>query len=223
MLCSRTQARGDAAVSLLRQQVPSADVRFTAQDITTAAGAQGAVAACMSAFARIDLLVNTGGGTGMPELLHKMPLDGLCKGLDGLLHGVLLPCRAALPHMMEQRSGVIINVASDAGKISTPGETVIGAGMAGVMMFSRALANEAKRSGIRVNCLTPSIVRATPLYDELMAHPFASKLFAKAEKMADLGVVDADDLAQTAVFLASPEAAKLTGQCISVNGGISTA
>ena len=116
----------------------------------------------------------------------------------------------------------IINVASDAGKLSTPGETVIGAAMAGIVMFSRALANEAKRSGIRVNVLTPSIIRGTPLYDDLMEHPFASKLFTKAEKMASLGVVEADELAQLAVFLASPAAAKLSGQAISMNGGIST-
>ena len=125
--------------------------------------------------------------------------------------------------MMEQEGGTIINVASDAGKLATPGETVIGAGMASIIMFTKALANEAKRSGIRVNCLTPSIVRGTPLYDDLMAHPFASKLFAKAEKMATLGVVESDELAQLAVFLASPAAAKLSGQCISMNGGISTA
>ena len=125
-------------------------------------------------------------------------------------------------------------------------------------MFSRALALEAKRSNIRVNCLTPSIVSGTPLYDELMAHPFASKIFAKAEQMAasrvepprrrgrgsklgprgrrnpcldahrsatqaSLGVVEADELAELAVFLASPAAAKLSGQCISMNGGISMA
>ena len=170
-----------------------------------AEGAEGAVDAARDAFGKVDLLVNTGGGTGMPELFHEMPLDGLTSGLDGLLRGIMLPCRAAVPHMMKRKRGVILNVASDAGKVETPGEAVIGAGMAGVMMFSRALALEAKRDNIRVNCLTPSIVRGTPLYDELMAHPFASKIFAKAEKMASLGVVEADELAQLAVFLASPE------------------
>ena len=66
-------------------------------------------------------------------------------------------------------------------------------------------------------------MRGTPFYDELMVHPFASKIFAKAEKAASLGVVDADELAQLAVFLASPAAAKISGQCISMNGGISFA
>eukprot|EP00966_Prymnesium_polylepis_P147546 3408596-Prymnesium_polylepis.1 len=223
MLCGRTKERGDAAVRALKQLSPSADVRFVAQDITTPAGAKASVDAALSAFSRVDVLVNTGGGTGMPELCHKMPIETFTDGMDGLMRGVLLPCRAVLPHMMEQQGGVIINVASDAGKTATPGETVIGAGMAGIMMFSRALANEAKRSGVRVNCLTPSIVRGTPLYDELMAHPFASKLFVKAEKMATLGVVEADELGELAAFLASPAAAKLSGQCISMNGGISMA
>jgi 2-hydroxycyclohexanecarboxyl-CoA dehydrogenase len=224
-LVGRSPERGAAALEALRGQHQgfAPDLRFSSHDITTPEGAEGAVAAHCDAFGKIDLLVNTGGGTGMPELFHKMPLDGLTSGLDGLLRGVMLPCRAALPHMMRRRSGVILNVASDAGKVATPGEAVIGAGMAGVMMFSRALALEAKRDGIRVNCLTPSIVRGTPLYDELMAHPFASKIFAKAEKMASLGVVEADELGELAVFLASPEAAKLSGQCISMNGGISMA
>jgi NAD(P)-dependent dehydrogenase (short-subunit alcohol dehydrogenase family) len=135
----------------------------------------------------------------------------------------MLPARAVLPQMMKQESGVILTMASDAGKVATPGEVAIGTAMAGVIMFSRALANEAKRSGVRVNCLTPSIVRNTPLYDVLMNDPFAAKIFGKAEKMASLGVVEPEDLAQMATFLASPAAAKITGQAISVNGGISMA
>ncbi len=114
-------------------------------------------------------------------------------------------------------------MASDAGKIATPGEVVIGAGMAAIIMFTRALANEAKRHGIRANCLTPSIVRGTALYDKLMANPFAGKLFAKAEQLAALGVTEPEDLAQLALFLASPAAANITGQAISSNGGISMA
>lgn len=91
------------------------------------------------------------------------------------------------------------------------------------MMFSRGLANEGARSGVRVNCLTPSIVRGTPFYDDLMEHHFAKKIFVKAEAAAHLGVVEADELAQLVVFLASPAAAKMSGQCVSMNGGISFA
>jgi NAD(P)-dependent dehydrogenase (short-subunit alcohol dehydrogenase family) len=125
--------------------------------------------------------------------------------------------------MMEQNSGSIVCIASDAAKVATPGEVAIGAAMAAIVMFCRGLAIEAKRSGVRVNCVTPSIVRGTPFYDMLMADPFASKLFSKAERLASLGVVDADEVAELVAFLASSASAKVTGQAISVNGGISAA
>ena len=134
MLVGRTQARGNVAVQQIQEIAPEADVRYTSADVTTAAGAATAVASAIDAFGSVDLLVNTGGGTGMPELFHRSPLEGLTTGLDGLIRGILLPCRAVLPHMMERRRGSIVNVASDAGKIATPGEAIIGAGSASVTL-----------------------------------------------------------------------------------------
>src|SRR3546814_14290441 len=93
--------------------------------------------------------------------------------------------------------------------------------MAAIIMFCRAMACEVKRQGIRVNCLTPSIVEGTELHDSLMGDSFAGRLFAKAKTLAHLGVVQADDIAAAAVFLAGPGAARITGQPLSVTGGIS--
>jgi 2-hydroxycyclohexanecarboxyl-CoA dehydrogenase len=107
--------------------------------------------------------------------------------------------------------------------VTTPGESVIGAAMAGIIMFSRTLATEGKRDGIRVNCITPSIISGTATYAQVMADEFSGKLFGKAVKMAQLGVVEPQDMAELIVFLASPAAAKLSGQAISLNGGISQA
>ena len=157
----------------------------------------------------------------MPAIFHTMDMQTITQSIDSLLYGAIYPARAVLPHMMAKERGVILTVASDAAKVPTPGEAAIGAAMAGIVMFTRGLAIEAKRSGIRVNCLTPSIVRDTPMYDRLMADRFAGKLFAKAEQLANLGVVEPEDLAQLAVYLAGPAAARLTGQAISINGGIS--
>ena len=223
MLVGRTPARGECAVAQLRDQYPQASFDFVAADAGTPEGAERAVAACVEQFARVDILLSTAGGDPMPAIYHTIPIEDIQGMVNGSLLSALVPARAVLPQMMTQGSGVILTMASDAGKIATPGEVAIGTAMAGVIMFSRALANEAKRSGIRVNCLTPSIVRNTPLYNVLMADPFASKLFGKAEKMATLGVVEPEDLAQIAAFLASPAAAKISGQAISVNGGISMA
>jgi NAD(P)-dependent dehydrogenase (short-subunit alcohol dehydrogenase family) len=93
--------------------------------------------------------------------------------------------------------------------------------MAGIVMFTRALAIEGKRNGIRANVLTPSIVVGTEFCERLMADPFAGKFFGKAKSRAELGLVSMTDLAEVAVFLASPAASKITGQALSVTGGIS--
>ena len=223
MLAGRAAERGAAATARLQAATPGLDVRFVSADVATPEGAQTACTACLDAFGRVDALVSTAGGSAIPTLFHELPLGVVSPTIDTIMSGVILPARAVLPQMMAQKSGAIICVASDAGKLATPGEVAIGAAMAGIVMFCRGLAIEAKRSSIRVNCLTPSIVRDTALYDVLMADPFAGKLFSKAEELANLGVVEPDDLAALAVFLASPAAAKLTGQAISVNGGISAA
>jgi 2-hydroxycyclohexanecarboxyl-CoA dehydrogenase len=158
-----------------------------------------------------------------PALLHNTSIDDIQPILLGQIMGPLLMSRAVLPTMREAGGGVILNISSDAGKLATPGEAVIGAAMAGIVMFSRTLAIEAKRDGIRVNALTPSLIEGTLTNDRMMQDPFATKLFEKARGAANLGVVVPEDMADLIVFLSSPQAARITGQAISVNGGISAA
>lgn len=222
MINGRNEARAKDAERRLMKQFPSQDVATTVGDMTKD-GAELAAMDMVSQFGRIDVLVNSTGGDTFPNLFHKQKPSDIPSDISKGLLGPILASRAAIPHMMEQKSGCIINIASDAAKIATPGESVIGAIMAGIVMFTRGLAIEAKRNCVRVNCITPSIVRGTPLYDRLMADEFSGKLFAKAEQMAHLGVAEPEDLANLAVFLASDAAAKITGQAISVNGGISAA
>jgi NAD(P)-dependent dehydrogenase (short-subunit alcohol dehydrogenase family) len=115
----------------------------------------------------------------------------------------------------------IINIASDAGKVPTPGESVIGGAMAAITMFSRTLAMEAKRRHIRVNAITPSLVNNTLTFKRVTEDGFSAKLFAKAIKAAHLGVTEPEDVAALIAFLASDDAKRITGQVISINGGIS--
>ena len=93
--------------------------------------------------------------------------------------------------------------------------------MAGVAMFSRTLAMEAKRRGIRVNVVTPSLVRNTQTYSRVTEGGFSAKLFEKATRAAHLGIPEPDEIAAIIAFLASADAVRMTGQVISVNGGIS--
>ena len=172
-------------------------------------------------FGRIDVLVNSTTTGYTPDLLHRTPATDLAPLLAQVALAPMYMTRVVLPLMREQRSGVILNMASDAAKVPTPGETIIGAAMAAIVMFSRTLALEAKRDGIRVNVLTPSLIAGTATAERVQKEGFSAKLFAKAATLAHLGVAEPDDLAALIVFLASPQARRITGQVISVNGGIS--
>lgn len=219
----RDEARGKAAQEALRRRVPSCDTRFIAADLRHYAQAKALVDGTASAFGSLDIVVTSIPGHLSPQPFHLVPVEAFEEQLHSHLASVMYTCHAAMPHMIAREGGVIINLASDAAKIATPGEAIQGACKAGVVMFSRTLALEAARNGIRVHAITPSIVKDTSAYRRVMSSEFSQKLFAKAEKKARLGVVEPKDIAPLAVFLASPGAAKITGQAISVNGGISAA
>jgi NAD(P)-dependent dehydrogenase (short-subunit alcohol dehydrogenase family) len=121
------------------------------------------------------------GGTNLPEILHRQSLDDIRGALNHDLAPFLYDGRAVLPVMMAGGSGAVINIAADAGKIATPGESVTGAGMAAIVQFTRGLAIEGKRDAIRANTISPSLVEGTPLTERLMQEgTFAAKLFANA-------------------------------------------
>jgi len=218
-IVGRDPARGEAARATLG---PGA--AFIAADCADPAAVEAMVSDTAERMGGIDSLICSLGGTRLPELLHRQSLEDIRLSLTHDIAPVLYGCRAVLPVISAAGGGAIVTIASDAGKIATPGEAVIGAGMAAIMQFTRGLAIEAKRNGIRANTITPSLVEGTPLTDRLMAEgTFSAKLFAKARPLAHLGPTYPEDLAGLAVFLASPAAAKITGQAISVNGGISAA
>jgi 2-hydroxycyclohexanecarboxyl-CoA dehydrogenase len=222
-LIGRNVERGRRACATLRLQVPRATVSHITCDACNALEAARGVQEAQHLLGGIDVLVNSTVGPFVPRLLHETPIEDIEPMLLGQLMAPLLMSRLVLPLMREQRGGLIVNIASDAGKLATPGESVIGAGMAGIVMFTRALAMEAKRDGIRVNALTPSLIEGTLTYDRVTQDGFSAKLFEKAAKMANLGLTQPEDLAHLIVFLARPEAARITGQTISLNGGISAA
>jgi 2-hydroxycyclohexanecarboxyl-CoA dehydrogenase len=220
-LIGRNTERGTRAAE--RVAASGATVRFIQADANDPDQAHRAGDEALAALGGIDVLINSTAGLFSPELFHAIPLDDIPQIVTQQLMAPLLMCSVMLPTMRAQKSGLIINIASDAAKVATPGESVIGGVMAAIVMFSRTLAMEAKRDGIRVNALTPSLVEGTATAERILAEGFSQKLFQKAAKLAHLGVAQPEDLAAIAVFLAGPGGAKITGQAISVNGGISAA
>jgi NAD(P)-dependent dehydrogenase (short-subunit alcohol dehydrogenase family) len=220
-LLARDEHRGEAARRSLLDRFPEARVAFIHTDANDGDQVEKSITEAREALSGLDVLVNSVSGAYRPELLHRTAMAEV----EGILLGQALPpmllTRAALPYLREQGGGSIVNLASDAAKVPTPGESVLGGAMAAIVMFSRVAALEAKRDGIRINAVTPSLVAGTPTAENVLRDGFSRSLFDKAMARADLGVAEPDDLASLIVFLGGPGAARLTGQVVSVNGGIS--
>lgn len=220
-IAARSVERGEAAAASLASD--GVQSRFFACDANDPSSAVQLVAAVEKAYGTVDLLVVSTAAAVLPRLLGDIEPGEISRILVEQAAAPMVMSRAVLPGMRARRNGSIVVVASDAAKSATPGETVIGAAMAAITMFARAMAMEVKRDNIRVNIVTPSLISGTPIYDRLMEDEFSARLFGKAAKLASLGVADADDVAATIAFLCSSDAARITGQAISVNGGISAA
>jgi 2-hydroxycyclohexanecarboxyl-CoA dehydrogenase len=220
-LVGRNEQRGKAAVERVLAAAPDARVEFLSADLNEPETAQEAADEAARRLGGIDVLVGSTVAPYQPTLLHDIPLADLRDILAAQALGPMLITRAVLPYLREAGGGAIVNIASDAAKVPTPGETGIGAAMAAIVTFSQTLAVEAKRNGIRVNVLTPSLIVDTASYDRAMAQEFSKKVFDKIVAEAHLGLTEPDDLANAVLFLCSPLARRITGQVISVNGGIS--
>ncbi|GAA3316245.1 SDR family NAD(P)-dependent oxidoreductase [Arthrobacter ramosus] len=223
-LLSFDPGRGAAARSALLEHQPDAEVVHIPFDATDPISVREAVSRAHSVMGSIDVAVTSVSAPAYrPELLHRTPLEQIPDILTAQAVPPMLVTRAVLPIMRVQHGGSIINVASDAAKTATPGETVLGAAMAAIVMFTRSAAIESKRDGIRVNAVTPSLISGTPTTERALSDGFSKKLFERAMAQAHLGLPSAEDQADLVVFLGGPAAARLTGQAISVNGGISAA
>jgi NAD(P)-dependent dehydrogenase (short-subunit alcohol dehydrogenase family) len=221
VLLGRNRERGAVACEKIRVRTSGGEVSFVRVDATDPDDTLRAEHECRAELGSIDVLVNTTGPSDHPRLLHTIPIQTIQQRINEIILPPLHMMHAALPAMRGNGTGAIINVASDAAKTATPGETLVGAAMAAIVMYSKAAALEAKREGVRINVLTPSLIADTPGAALIGSDPFSAKLFEKAAAMAHLGVAVPADLAAMTLFLASDAAARITGQAISINGGIS--
>ncbi|MBT2554171.1 SDR family NAD(P)-dependent oxidoreductase [Arthrobacter sp. ISL-5] len=223
VLLSKNEERGEFARDQVQRRSNRTKVTFIPCDATNPEEVSRAVAKAHSEMGAIDALVTSVSAPSVPELLHRTKLADIPDMLALQALPPMLLTRAVFPIMEASGGGSIVNVASDAAKLATPGESVLGGAMAAIVMFSRVAAIEGKRHGIRVNTLTPSLLTDTATTARATESGFSKKLFEKAALLADLGVPESADQAELVVFLSSPAAARLTGQAISVNGGISAA
>jgi 2-hydroxycyclohexanecarboxyl-CoA dehydrogenase len=134
------------------------------------------------------------------------------------LKGTIACCRAVLDGMIERGSGRIVSIASDAGRVGSSGEAVYSATKGGVISFTKTLAREVARNNIRVNCVCPG-----PTETALLAQvaEYSEKLYAGLSRAIPLGrTAQPDDVAPAVAFLVSDAAGYITGQTLSVSGGL---
>ena len=189
-------------------------------DVTSRDSVAAAVAAVTERCGRIDVLVNNAGWDKAGLFLDSDPADW-DRVLAISLLGQINTTHAVLPLMVGQGSGSVVNISSDAGRVGSSSEAVYSAAKGGVIAFTKAVAREMARHGITVNCVCPG-----PADTDLFAEVTAGN-----DKLRD-GLIRAipfrrlaqpADVANMVAFLASPEASYVTGQTVSVSGGLTMA
>ena len=183
-------------------------------DVTDAPGVRAMTEQAITAFGKIDILVsNAGWDRAGPFADTDEELWDRVIAIN--YRGHLATCHATLPYMRERGGGRIVTVASDAGRVGSSGEVVYSGAKGAVIAFTKGLAREVARYGINVNCVAPGLVD-TPL---LAGMP--EKLIAAIVRSIPLrrtGVPE--EIAAAICFFASDDAAYITGQTLSVNGGL---
>jgi 2-hydroxycyclohexanecarboxyl-CoA dehydrogenase len=186
-------------------------------DVTDLGSVEAMVALVRERFGRIDVLVNNAGWDEAGPFVESDPA-GWDRIIRINLYGVLNVCRTVLPVMVEQRGGSIVNLGSDAGRVGSSGEAVYSAAKGGIIAFTKTIARESARSGINVNVVCPGPTD-TPLFASLGGdNPRLRESLTKAIPFRRLA--EPADIAAAVAFFASPEAAYLTGQTVSVSGGL---
>jgi len=176
-------------------------------DVTQDAAVESAVESVAGELGRLDILVTSAGTASFAPVADSKPGDWDAM-LALNLRAVMVCCRAALPTMMRQRSGTILNLASIAAKRALPGSAVYTATKMAVIGFSRVLAEELRPHGVRVGVLVPGAVD-TPLWDSLGSAPPRDKMLRP------------EDVARAAVLMAAlPPHASLEELTLLPAGGI---
>ncbi len=186
-------------------------------DVSRGEQVEAAVKDAMTAHGRVDILVNNAGIT-RDTLLIRMSEEDWDAVLDINLKGTFLFTKAVSKVMMKQRSGAIVNIASIIGLIGNPGQCNYAASKAGVIAVTKTAAKELASRGIRANAIAPGFIRSK-MTDQLPED--IQKKMLGAIPMARFG--EPDDVAKVVLFLASDASSYVTGQVLSVCGGMVTA
>ncbi len=192
-------------------------VDFVAIDMAKSDSIRTAAAEVLKKYPRVDILVNAAGWGDIQPYMQNTP-DFIDRVIAINLAGPAHLAQALLPPMIAANGGKIVNIASDAGRVGSGGETVYAGAKGGLIAFTKSLAREVARYSINVNCVcpgptdTPMLATRSEKLREAFLKAIPFRRFAKPEEIAD-----------AVLFFASPQADYVTGQVMSVSGGLTFA
>ena len=217
ILAARSADRLEETATLVRSA--GCEVLTIATDVSCPKSLQNLVSVARQHFGRIDVLVNNAGIECFAEL-ESLTEDKIQAVISTNLTGAILLTRLVLPLMKQNRFGRIINMASTAGKHGPAWGAVYGATKAAVIGMTKALAADYTGKGIRVNAICPGTVDSPSLMDRLKAtgdFEAAKSAFIARQPMGRMA--RAEEIGMLVVYLASDEAAFVTGQTFVIDGG----
>ncbi|MYH24895.1 MAG: 3-oxoacyl-[acyl-carrier-protein] reductase [Holophagales bacterium] len=212
VLAARNEALLDEVAGTVRAN--GGDAHPMALDLADHESIPAAVRGLPAEFAAVDILVNNAGITA-DNLLARMTLEQWQRVLDVNLTGAFVLTKALVRGMMRRRHGRVVSVSSVAGVVGNAGQANYAASKAGLIGFSKSLARELLSRGITVNVVAPGFIET----DMTAALPDgAGERFLEQHGLVRLGTVD--DIAAAVLYLASDEASYVTGEVLSVSGGM---
>lgn len=190
---------------------------FVPTDVTRPESAEAAVNACLKAYSRLDVLCNVAGYSMQEEKgVADTPIEVWQETYNVNLYGTYLFCKFALPPMLKAGRGSIISTASVAGLAGAWKKHAYATAKAGIIGLTRTIALEYAAKGVRANVICPGVTVSPRLRQRLTADPALATGYKKRQP---LGLCEPEDIAKTALFLASDDSRMITGQYIVVDGG----
>ncbi len=188
-------------------------------DVTKLEDAQNLCEEARRLFGKIDVLVNNAGWDKLMPFVKTTP--ELWEQIISInFRGVIHTCHAVLPYLIERKQGSIVNLSSDAARVGSFGEAIYAGSKAAIIAFSKTLAREQARDNIRVNVVCPGLVE-TPLIEEMRQDEFTGRILNSIVNYIPFKRLgQPEEIAPMVVFLASEAARYITGQVISINGGL---
>ena len=195
---------------------------FLPADLTDYQQVKDMVEQVRSKWGMIDVLIASGAAEHPPpQFFHETDPALYPEYMKTYLYTRLYPVRAVLDSMKERKAGSIVITTSEAGRVPTPGESLIGAAGAGLVMATKVLAREFSRWQIRVNAIGITVTENTPAYNRSIALPGSlGKIFQRAVEGIPFWPITTDDVADLALFLAADVSGRITGQAVSITGGL---